>query len=188
MDNIESNNTIEENKDNKLLGVKKERETKPNYFTKEDSYNNFEYKNKYISTDVELIKSYSKNIFERINQSPIEIINIIVWPYINFNQISLDTFITFLEKIKDINTTHKKIIKYIYNNGTIHNDFVTLPSENNNILQNNISENNNEDINSNITNPNFVSLNTREIAESINKYKWEGIIKIIIFFGRKQLY
>ena len=58
MDNIESNNTIEENKDNKLLGVKKERETKPNYFTKEDSYNNFEYKNKYISTDVELIKSY----------------------------------------------------------------------------------------------------------------------------------
>ena len=183
MDNIESNNTIEENKDNKLLGVKKERETKPNYFTKEDSYNNFEYKNKYISTDVELIKSYSKNIFERINQSPIEIINIIVWPYINFNQISLDTFITFLEKIKDINTTHKKIIKYIYNNGTIHNDLVTLPSENNNILQNNISENDGEVINSNITNPNFVSLNTREIAESINKYKWEGIIKIIIFLG-----
>ena len=183
MDNIESNNTIEENKDNKLLGVKKERETKPNYFTEEDSYNNFEYKNKYISTDVELIKSYSKNIFERINQSPIEIINIIVWPYINFNQISLDTFITFLEKIKDINTTHKKIIKYIYNNGTIHNDLVTLPSENNNILQNNLSENNGEVINSNITNPNFVSLNTREIAESINKYKWEGIIKIIIFLG-----
>jgi len=44
---------MQENKDNKLLGVKKERETKPNYFTKEDSYNNFEYKRRSFKMQIE---------------------------------------------------------------------------------------------------------------------------------------
>ena len=37
--------------------------------------------NSYFKYDRELIKSYSQNLFLRLKQSPIEIINVIVSPY-----------------------------------------------------------------------------------------------------------
>ena len=189
------------NEDSNILGKKREREKEPNFYTKEESYEYFEHSNKFIKSDIELIKSYSKNLFTRLKQSPIEIINVIVSPYTKFNTLTLEPYNTFLDKIKEIKSVHKKIIKYIYNNGTIHDEPITLPSDSNiiikkpelinNIIENNNLDNNNID-NNNINNnnnspeeinPYFVSLNSWEIGKSIKEYKWEGIIKIIILFG-----
>ena len=187
----------ESNEDINILGKKRERENEPHFFTKEESSENFDHINKFISSDRELIKSYSQNLFLRLKQSPIEIINVIVSPYTKFDTLFLEMYNTFLEKIKEIKTDHKKIIKYIYNNGIIHDEPITLPSNSNVIhkeveenkdidnnngdnLINNILENNNktEEIN-----PYFVPLNSWEIGKNIKEYKWEGIIKVIILFG-----
>ena len=186
----------EPNEDSNVLGKKRERESEPYFFTKEESYEYFEHQNKFISTDIELIKSYSKNLFSRLKQSPIEIINIVVSPYTKFNSLFLDTYNAFLEKIKEIKLERKKIIKYIYNNGDIHDEPITFPSDSNvikkepeedkNIDNNNIENNNNLNDNNNPSeeiNPYFVPLNSWEIAKSIKEYKWEGIIKILILFG-----
>ena len=161
-----------------LLGKKKERDKEPLYFTKEESYNYYESKNKYIPKDIELISSYSKNLFERLKQSPVEIINILVSPYTSFNQIFLEMYNKLLERIKGIETNHKKIIKYIYNNGIIQDEPALLPCDSNQIqiIDNNIKEE--EQINHN-----FRSLNSWEISKSLKEYKWEGIIKILIIFG-----
>ena len=186
----------EPNEDSNVLGKKRERESEPYFFTKEESYEYFEHKNKFISSDIELIKSYSKNLFPRLKQSPIEIINILVSPYTKFNSLFLDTYNAFLEKIKEIKLERKKIIKYIYNNGDIHDEPITFPSdlnvikkepdEDKNIDNNNLENNNNLNDNNNSyeeINPYFVPLNSWEIAKSIKEYKWEGIIKILILFG-----
>jgi len=175
-------NSQELNEDVNLLGKKTEREKELSSFTKEESYNYYEYKNKYISSDIELIKSYSKNLLPRLKNSPIEIINIIVSPYTKFKQETLDNYNTFLEKIKDIKANDKKIIKYVYNNGIMHDKPIQLPCESDNFQNNNLDNNNNivEE-----ANPYFVSLNTWEISKSIKEYKWEGLIKIIILYGDK---
>jgi hypothetical protein len=85
----------------------------------------------------------------------------------------------------------------MYNNGIIYNEKIELPSDtnkiNNEILKkeknelnkeensNNLDEDN--DSNKNEVNPHFVTLNSREIWESLKNYNWEGLIKIIILFG-----
>ena len=163
-----------------LLGKKTEREKELFSFTKEESYNYFENKYKFISGDIELIKSYSKNLFPRLKNSPIEIINIIVSPFTKFKQETLDNYNKFLEKIKEIKTNNNKIIKYIYNNGIIHDEPIKLPCESDNIQNNNNLDSN---LNVEISNPNFLSLNTWEISKSIKEYKWSGLIKIIILYG-----
>ena len=165
--------------DTNLLGKKKEREKEPFYFTIKESYNYYEFKNKYISHDIELIKSYSKNLMTRLKQSPIEIINIVVSPYTKFNQLFLDMYNAFLEKIKTIESNNKLIIKYMYNNGIIHDEPVTFPCDDNNIPNNNLDNNTIEEE----INPYFISLNSWEISKSLKEYKWEGLIKIIILFG-----
>ena len=159
--------------DTNLLGKKKERENEPFYFSKEESYNSFEFKNKYLANDIELINLYSINLFERLKESPVEIFQILVSPYTKFNKHFLDIYNTFLEKIKEIKTNHNVIIKYIYNNGIIHEEPVRLPCDLNVIDI--IKE---EEINSD-----FISLNTWEISKSIKEYKWKGLIKILILFG-----
>ena len=178
------------NEDSNILGKKREREKELNYYTKEESYEYFEHNNKFIKSDIELIKSYSKHLFPRLKQSPIEIINVIVYPYTKFSTLTLEPYNTFLEKIKEIKSDHKTIIKYIYNNGTIHDEPITLPSDSNIIIKNpevnNINIDNNEINNNNPPeeiNPYFIPLNSWEIGKSIKEYKWEGIIKIIILFG-----
>ena len=165
--------------DTNLLGKKKEREKEPFFFTAKESYNYYEFKNKYISHDIELIKAYSKDLLQRLKQSPIEIINIIVSPYTKFNQLFLDIYNTFLEKIKSIESNNKIIIKYMYNNGNIHDEPVNLPCESDIIQNNNIDNNITEEE----INPYFISLNTWEISKSLKEYKWKGLIKIIILFG-----
>ena len=173
--------------DSNILGKKREREKELNYYTKEESYEYFEHNNKFIKSDIELIKSYSKHLFPRLKQSPIEIINVIVYPYTKFSTLTLEPYNTFLEKIKEIKSDHKTIIKYIYNNGTIHDEPITLPSDSNIIIKN--PEVNNDNIDNNEINnnnppeeinPYFIPLNSWEIGKSIKEYKWEGIIKIII--------
>ena len=179
------------NEDSNILGKKREREKELNYYTKEESYEYFEHNNKFIKSDIELIKSYSKHLFPRLKQSPIEIINVIVYPYTKFSTLTLEPYNTFLEKIKEIKSDHKTIIKYIYNNGTIHDEPITLPSDSNIIIKNpevnNDNINNYNEINNNNPpeeiNPYFIPLNSWEIGKSIKEYKWEGIIKIIILFG-----
>ena len=165
--------------DTNLLGKKKEREKEPYYFSKEEAFNYFQFKNEYINKDIELIKSYSNNLFMRLKQSPVEIINIIISPYTKFNKLSLDMYNAFLAKVKEIQINNKKIIKYMYNNGIIHDEPIPLPCEHekeqNINLDNNIKE---EEID-----PNFISLNSWEISKSLKEYKWEGLIKIIIFYG-----
>ena len=163
-----------------LLGKKTEREKELFSFTKEESYNYFENKYKFISGDIELIKSYSKNLFPRLKNPPIEIINIIVSPFTKFKQETLDNYNKFLEKIKEIKTNNNKIIKYIYNNGIIHDEPIKLPCESDNIQNNNNLDSN---LMVEISNPNFLSLNTWEISKSIKEYKWSGLVKIIILYG-----
>ena len=90
----------ESNEDINILGKKRERENEPHFFTKEESFENFDHINKFISSDRELIKSYSQNLFLRLKQSPIEIINVIVSPYTKFDTLFLEMYNTFLEKIK----------------------------------------------------------------------------------------
>ena len=181
----------------KLLGIKKEREKEQEYYSKEEALNAYELKNKNIPKDIELIKSYSKNLFQRMQKSPIEIINILVSPFTKFNEYFIDIYNNLLSIIQQIKTSKKKIIKYMYNNGIIYNDIIELPSDinkiNNDILKkeknelnkeensNNIDEDN--DSNKNEVNPHFVTLNSREIWESLKNYNWEGLIKIIILFG-----
>ena len=187
----------------KLLGRKKEREQEQEYYSKKEALNIYESKNKNIPKDIELIKSYSKILYQRLQKSPIEIINILVSPYTKFNDYFIDIYTNLLNKIQQIKTSKKKIIKYMYNNGIIYNDPIELPSdlnkindeikreENNEINKEENSINMNEDndsnsnsnINKNEVNPNFVTLNSREIWESVKNYNWEGLIKIIIFFG-----
>ena len=198
----------EEKEENKLLGRKKEREKEPNYIPKEEAFSIYEYKSKNLPKDIQLIKSYSKFLYHRLSQSPIEIINIIVSPFMKFDDYFLELYSHLLLKIKEINTPKKIIIKYMYNNGIMHNEPIELPCDYNDITEekndcdkklekeeeNRISnsmvedkEDNKEKLNTNekanATNPHFVVLNTREICESIKDYKWEGIIKIIIIFG-----
>ena len=180
----------------KLLGKKKERE-EVNYISKEEAFNIYQYKSKYIPKDIELIKSYSKDLFQRLNQSPLEIVNIVISPIAKFNDYFLEVYNNLLEKIKQIPTSKKKIIKYMYNNGVIHNEPPVFPCESNDVI-NDIEKNNNDDSkkeesndiikedNNNskdVTNPYFVTLNSREVWESLKEYKWEGLIKIIILFG-----
>ena len=206
----------EENKeiaieDNKLLGKKKERDIDINYFSKDEAFENYEFKSKNISNDIELIKSYSKSLYLRLKESPIEIINLVVSPFTSFNDYFIDVYDKLLEKVQNIHTNKKKIIKYMYNNGVIHNEPVVFPSDsnnpNNNINNNNDNLNNDKDVNMNKNeniinsnddnsensnlnkniinevNPHYITLNSREIWTSIKEYKWEGIIKIIIIFG-----
>ena len=189
----------------KLLGKKKEREKIPNYYTKEEAYDIYDYRSKNIPKDIELIKSYSKSLYQRLNNSPIEIINILVSPITKFNDYFLEIYNNLLVKIQDIKTSKKKIIKFMYNNGIISNEPIELPSDYNminneiNNAENNIEvqENNNDKekgenteemkINNNIIkkveSPYFKTLNAREVWESLKDYKWEGLIKIIILFG-----
>ena len=189
----------------KLLGKKKEREKIPNYYTKEEAYNIYDYRSKNIPKDIELIKSYSKSLYQRLNNSPIEIINILVSPITKFNDYFLEIYNNLLVKIQDIKTSKKKIIKFMYNNGIISNEPIELPSDYNminneiNNAENNIEfQDNNNDmekgenteemkINNNIIkkveSPYFKTLNAREVWESLKDYKWEGLIKIIILFG-----
>ena len=189
----------------KLLGKKKEREKIPNYYTKEEAYNIYDYRSKNIPKDIELIKSYSKSLYQRLNNSPIEIINILVSPITKFNDYFLEIYNNLLVKIQDIKTSKKKIIKFMYNNGIISNEPIELPSDYNminneiNNAENNIEfQDNNNDMekgenteemkkNNNIIkkveSPYFKTLNAREVWESLKDYKWEGLIKIIILFG-----
>ena len=191
--------------DIKLLGKKKERDILSNYYTKEEAFNNFEYKNNNIPKDIELIKSYSKNLYIKLKQSPIEIINVVVSPFTKFNDTFNELYNELLVKIQQIPTSKKKIIKYMYNNGIIYNEPVVFPCDSNDIKNdensgipinndndnnNNIKEDSSNNMNSvnddnlkNDVNPNFVTLNIREVWTSIKEYKWEGLIKIIILFG-----
>ena len=195
--------------ENKLLGRKKEREKELNYISKEEAFAIYEYNNKNIPKYIQLIKSYSKNLYLRLNQSPIEIINIIVSPFMKFDDYFLELYSNLLVKIQQINTPKKKIIKYMYNNGNIFDEPIELPCDAN---DNDIKEEKNDIINKEIpieeensfsnsmkeekvekeekkdnlnekVNPHFVTLNTREICERLKEYKWEGVIKIIIIFG-----
>ena len=193
----EDNNKEIIKEETKLLGKKKEREKEQEYYSKEEALNVYELKNKNIPKDIELIKSYSKNLFQRMQKSPIEIINILVSPFTKFNEYFIDIYNNLLSIIQQIKTSKKKIIKYMYNNGIIYNDKIELPSDinkiNNEILKkeknelnkeensNNLDEDN--DSNKNEVNPHFVTLNSREIWESLKNYNWEGLIKIIILFG-----
>ena len=201
----EDNNKGEMKDVMQLLGKKKEREPVSNYFTKEEAFNFFESKNNNIPKDIELIKSYSQNLYLRLKQSPIEIINVIVSPFTKFNDIFILLYDELLQKIQQIPTSKKKKILYMYNNGVFYNEPIELPcdsndiknDENNNIDINNEnmnkedksmsnSDNNNNSMNDNPkneTNPHFVTLNIREVWNSIRDHEWEGIIKIIILFG-----
>ena len=60
--NKDENNIII-SEENKLLGKKKERDEGNYYFTKEEAFNTYEFKNKNIPNDIELIKSYSKSLY-----------------------------------------------------------------------------------------------------------------------------
>ena len=193
------------NDDIKLLGRKKEREKEPEYYSKDEVLNIYESKNKNISKDIELIKSYSKNLYQRLQKSPIEIINILVSPFTKFNDYFIDIYNILLNKIQQIKTSKKLIIKYMYNNGILYNEPIELPSnlndvnyeiknEENNELNKeennyNINEINKSKSNSNSNsynnevNPHFITLSSREICESLKNYNWNGLIKIIIFFG-----
>jgi hypothetical protein len=178
-----NNNSAENIEDNDLLGKKKSREEEPHYYSKEDSFNNYSFKNKYILNDIHLIKFYSKNLFYRLKNSPIEIINILVSPYTKFNIYFLNIYETLLNKIKETPNNHQKIIKYMYNNGTVKDEPFVLPSEIDNFkIINDIQKNENNENNEEI-NPNFITLNTNEICNTLKEYKWKGIIKILILFG-----
>ena len=188
-----------------FLGRKKEREKESNYISKEEAFAIYDYKTKNLPKDIQIIKTYSKNLYQRLTQSPLEIINTIVSPFMKFDDYFLELYTNLLLKIQKINTAKKKIIKYIYNNGIIYNEPIELPCDSNDIkkeknnrdnnlpneeensVSNSMNEDNKEkkDLNDkvNMPNPYFVTLNTREVCESIKEYKWEGIIKIIIIFG-----
>ena len=209
----EENKNDTKKEDIKLLGKKKEREKEPKYISNEEAFNTYEYKSKNFPKDIELIKSYSINVYQRLKQSPIEIINIVVSPFTKFNDFFVEIYDKLLDKIQHISTTKKLIIKYIYNNGTIHTEPVEFPCDSNNIINDLNNEKN--DINSLVDNnsysksiennniikdddnyknndnnkekkeinPFFVTLNVREVWTALKEYKWEGLIKIIILFG-----
>ena len=170
--------------DTNLLGKKKEREKEPNFFNKEEAFNNFQYKNKYVNRDIELIKSYSNNLFMRLKQSPVEIINVIISPYTKLDKSFILTYNIFLQKIIEIPLNSKKIIKYMYNNGIIHEEPITLPcdlKQEQQII--NLDNMNNDNVIEEEIDPNFISVNSWEISKSLKEYKWTGLIKIIIFYG-----
>ena len=200
--NKDENNIII-SEENKLLGKKKERDEGNYYFSKEEAFSAYEFKSKNIPNDIELIKSYSKNLFSRLNQSPIEIINIIVSPFTQFSDYFVEIYDKLLNRIQHIQTNKKLIIKYMYNNGIMHNEPVTFPCDSNEIKKNennddintnknengtNMEDDNNNNENSlnnlsNELNPHYVTLNAKEVWTSLKDYKWEGLIKIIIIFG-----
>lgn len=200
--NKDENNIII-SEENKLLGKKKERDEGNYYFSKEEAFSAYEFKSKNIPNDIELIKSYSKNLFSRLNQSPIEIINIIVSPFTQFSDYFVEIYDKLLNRIQHIQTNKKLIIKYMYNNGIVHDEPVTFPCDSNEIKKNennddintnknengtNMEDDNNNNENSlnnlsNELNPHYVTLNAKEVWTSLKDYKWEGLIKIIIIFG-----
>ena len=203
--NEDKNNEIIK-EDIKLLGKKKERQKELNYISNEEAFNSYEYIFKNVPKDIELIKSYSINLYERLKQSPIEIVNIVVSPFTKFNDYFIEVYKKLLDKIQKTTTQKNKIIKYMYNNGTMHNEPVEFPSDTNNIINdlksgkneddnsdlknleknNNMKDNDNDDNDSKENeevNPFFVTLNAREVWTAIKEYKWQGIIRIIILFG-----
>ena len=198
--NKDENNIII-SEENKLLGKKKERDEGNYYFTKEEAFNTYEFKNKNIPNDIELIKSYSKSLFSRLKQSPIEIINIIVSPFTQFSDYFIEVYDKLLNRIQNIQTNKKLVIKYMYNNGTVHNEPVIFPCDSNQVKNesndintnknenengNNMEDDNNEDNSnnhSNDLNPHYITLNAKEVWTSLKDYKWEGLIKIMILFG-----